>query len=114
MSDPDPVRPELLSDVGIDSDTKKDQEEKLHGPLSDEELSPEDGPTTNAIEAPDELDAYGSKLEHEGQWTSEHPTELSDEDVAETRNWNAGPVDPEPAQGWINKKVSQEEEQPLQ
>ncbi|HEY3782348.1 MAG TPA: hypothetical protein VGL56_14795 [Fimbriimonadaceae bacterium] len=88
-------------------DPKSEKAPELHGPLSDEMISPEDvNDPTNQIEPPDELDAYGNSLEHEGKWAQDKENTLSDEDSAETRDWNNAPVDPAPEGGWINKKES--------
>ena len=110
MRNPNDIRPELQADLG-ESNAKEDPKKPtLHGPLSDQMISPEDVADDLAIqssEAPDELDEYGNSLEHEGEWEQERAPSISDEDVIESRQWSEGPVDPEEPGGWINKKEPQ-------
>lgn len=98
-----------------------------HGPLTDDLISPEDELATpedefegsrryveddlrnqdiTSVEPPDELDAYGNRLVHEGEWEQREPTDLTEEDVAETHDWRkAQPEKDQGESGWINEKA---------
>jgi len=76
----------------------------FHRPLTDELIDPEDADGDIENTAPDEMDACGNVLEHEGEWTQEPAGDLTDEDTADTRDWRGVPVDPHSQGGWQNEK----------
>lgn len=87
-----------------------------HGPLTDDLIDPEDarGFVENDLNAqsiinttPDEVDAFGNRLEHEGTWTQTAEGDLTDEDVADTHDWRDVPVDEEaPEDDLVNEKIA--------
>jgi hypothetical protein len=88
-------------------------------PITDDLIDPEEsrGYVENDIqnqditahEMPDEVDAFGNRLNHEGDWVHRAAPELTEEDVAETHDWRKSPeAEADPSAGWINEKVADE------
>ena len=100
LAQPQPPAEEMPEDLAPPM-----QGRNLHGPLSDDLISPEDANGNNENTAPDEKDAYGNVIEHEGEWTQQPANDLTDEDTADTRDWRGVPVDPKTfTEGWNNEK----------
>ena len=96
LANPDKVPEELAPPA---------QGRNLHGPLSDDLVDPEEASGEDSNITPDEVDAYGNVLEHEGEWIQQPANDLTDEDSADTHDWRNAPVDPKTReQGWNNEK----------